>query len=137
MKRFVLSFLILTCVTCVPLLAQGNPFVGTWKLNIAKSKFEPGPAPKSPTRTVVAQGEGAKYSFDGDGADGTSFSYSFTGKYDGKDYPVTGTGMPGGADTIAIKRIGTNKRGSNSEEGRERGRNSPSRGFKQRQSFNG
>jgi hypothetical protein len=108
-KRFLLSFLILTFVACGSLLAQGNPFAGTWKLNVAKSKFEPGPAPKSQTRTVVAQGEGAKYSFDGVGADGTSFSYSFTVKYDGKDCPVTGTGMPGGADTIALKRIGANK----------------------------
>ncbi len=62
MKRalFVLSLLVLSSV---PLLAQDNPFVGTWKLNLAKSKFEPGPAPKSQTRTVVAQGDGAKYTF--------------------------------------------------------------------------
>ncbi len=103
---FVLSLLVLSSV---PLLAQDNPFVGTWKLNVAKSKFEPGPGPKSQTRTVVAQGEGAKYSFEGIGADGTPFSYSFTVNYDGKDYPMSGTGMPGGADMIAIKRIGTNK----------------------------
>jgi hypothetical protein len=111
MKRFLfaLSFLILTSVAAAPLLAQGNPFVGTWKLNVAKSKFEPGPAPKSQTRTVVAQGDGAKYSFEGVGGDGTPYSYSFTVNYDGKDYPITGTGMPGGADTIAIKRVGTNK----------------------------
>jgi len=108
MKRvlFVLSLLVLSSV---PLLAQDNPFVGTWKLNLAKSKFEPGPAPKSQTRTVAAQGDGAKYTFDGVAADGTPFSYSFTVKYDGKDYPVTGTGMPAGADSIAIKLIGTNK----------------------------
>jgi len=108
MKRvlFALSLLVLSSV---PLLAQDNPFVGTWKLNLAKSKFEPGPAPKSQTRTVVAQGDGAKYTFDGVAADGTPFSYSFTVKYDGKDYPVTGTGMPAGADTITIKLVGTNK----------------------------
>jgi len=111
MKRFLfaLSFLILTSVAAAPLWAQGNPFVGTWKLNVAKSKFEPGPAPKSQTRTVAAQGDGAKYSFEGVGGDGTAYSYSFTVNYDGKDYPITGTGMPGGADTIAIKRVGTNK----------------------------
>ncbi len=108
MKRvlFALSLLVLSSV---PLLAQDNPFVGTWKLNLAKSKFEPGPAPKSQTRTVVAQSDGAKYTFDGVAADGTPFSYSFTVKYDGKDYPVTGTGMPAGADTIAIKLVGTDK----------------------------
>ena len=108
MKRvlFVLSLLVLSSV---PLLAQDNPFAGTWKLNLAKSKFEPGPVPKSQTRTVVAQGDGAKYTFDGVAADGKPFSYSFTVKYDGKDYAVTGTGMPAGADTIAIKLVGSNK----------------------------
>ncbi len=108
MKRvlFVLSLLVL----CSGLLfAKDNPFVGTWKLNLAKSKFEPGPAPKSQTRTVAAQGDGAKYTFDGVAADGQAFSYSFTVNYDGKDYPVSGTGMPAGADTIAIRLVGTNK----------------------------
>ena len=52
---------------------------------------------------------GAKYSFDGIRADGTPFSYSFTVNYDGKDYPITGTGAPGGADAIAIKRVRTHK----------------------------
>lgn len=112
MKRilFVFAFLILTAVVIVgPLMAQDNPFVGTWKLNLAKSKFEPGPAPKSITRTVVAQGDGAKYSFEAVRADGTTSSYSFSSNYDGKDSPVTGMGMPGGADTIAGKRVNSRK----------------------------
>ena len=111
MKRFLcaLSFFVIGSVASGSLLAQGNPFVGNWKLNVAKSKFEPGPAPKSQTRTVVAEGEGAKYSFEGVRADGTSFSYSFAAKYDGKDCPITGTGAPGSADTIAIKRVSANK----------------------------
>lgn len=108
MKRilFVLSLLVFCCGS---LFAQNNPFEGTWKLNLSKSKFEPGPAPKSLTRTIVAQSEGAKYTFDGIAADGKPISYSFTVKYDGKDYPVSGTGMTSGADSIAIRLIGTNK----------------------------
>jgi hypothetical protein len=109
MKRFLVFFVVITVLATGPLMAQTNPFIGTWKLNVAKSKFEPGPAPKSQTRTVVADGDGAKYSYEGVGADGTPITYSFTIKYDGKDYPVTGTGMPGGADSISIKRVGTNK----------------------------
>jgi hypothetical protein len=109
MKRFLLSFLVVTALAAVPLMAQTNPFIGTWKLNVAKSKSEPGPVPKSQTRTVVADGDGTKYSFEGVRADGTAISYSFTVKYDGKDYPITGTGAPGGADSISIKRVGTNK----------------------------
>lgn len=111
MKRilFLFAFLILMAVAAGPLWAEDNPFLGTWKLNTAKSKSEPGPAPKSQTRTVVAQGDGAKYTFEGVTASGDSVSYSFTTNYDGKDSAVMGTGMPGGADSIALKRIGSHK----------------------------
>jgi hypothetical protein len=111
MKRilFLLVFSILTSVAAKPLLAQGNPFLGTWKLDVEKSKYEPGPGPKSMTRTVTAEGDGAKYSFRGVTADGKRVTYSFTSSYDGKDSPITGKGAPGGADTIALKRVNANK----------------------------
>jgi hypothetical protein len=89
-------------------LSQTNPFVGTWKLNLAKSKYDPGPPPKSETRTYAAQGDTFKVSFDGVGADRSHFAHGFTFKYDGKDYPITGSGTPGGADIIAVKRIDAN-----------------------------
>jgi hypothetical protein len=82
-------------------LAQ-NPLVGTWKLNVAKSKYNPGPAPKSMTRTVQPDGDKVKYTFEGVAADGSALSYSFAVAYDGKDYPITGS-APGGADTISFK----------------------------------
>jgi len=109
MKRVLLSFLGLAFFAAGPLLAQDNPFLGTWKLNLAKSKFEPGPAPKSQTRTVTAEGDSVKYSFEGIGSDGTPFSYGFTVKYDGKDYPITGNGAPAGADTISLKKVDSHK----------------------------
>jgi hypothetical protein len=83
--------------------------VGTWKLNPFKSKYEPGPGPKSINRIVVAQGQGAKYSIEGVAADGTLYAFSFTSNYDGKDSPITGTGAPGGADSIAGKRVNSHK----------------------------
>ena len=89
------------------LQAQSNPLVGTWKLNVAKSKFDPGPAPKSLTRTVAAQGDGVKYTFEGVGGDGKPLSYGFSVSFDGKDNPVSGS-MPGGADTISAKRTDSN-----------------------------
>lgn len=106
---FLLTILGLSAVTSGPLMAQANPFVGTWKLNVAKSKYEGVSAPKSQTREVVAAGAGAKYTFTGVGADGSAVEYGFTTNFDGKDAAVTGSGMPGGADTIAIKRISTHK----------------------------
>jgi hypothetical protein len=90
-----------------PLYAQSNPLVGTWKLNVAKSQFDPGPAPKSLIRTVVAQGEGVKYTFNGVSADGKPISYSFSVNFDGKDNPIMGS-IPSGADTISAQRKDSN-----------------------------
>ena len=109
MKRSLVVLAFFVCTLSGLLLAQDNPFVGTWKLNTAKSKFEPGPGPKSLTRTIVAQGSGAKYSFEGIGPDGSSYAYSFSTNYDGMDSAITGTGTPGGADTIALKRVNSRK----------------------------
>ena len=36
---------------------ESDPLVGTWELNVAKSKYSPGPAPKSETRTYVVSGQ--------------------------------------------------------------------------------
>jgi hypothetical protein len=63
--------IVLTAFTATSLLAQSNSQIGTWKLNPAKSKFGPGQAPKSLTRTTAAQGNGAKTSFDGVASDGS------------------------------------------------------------------
>jgi hypothetical protein len=98
---------VLAAVGSGPLHAQTNPLLGTWKLNIEKSKFDPGPAPKSLTRTVQAQGDGVKYTFEGVGADGHAVAYGFAVSFDGKDNPITGS-MPSGGDTISAKRIDSN-----------------------------
>jgi hypothetical protein len=89
------------------LRAQSNPLVGTWKLNVTKSKFDPGPGYKSLTRTVVAQGDGVKYSFAGVATDGKPVAYGFSATFDGKDNAISGS-MPSGADTISAKRIDSN-----------------------------
>ena len=124
MKR---SCVVLALVFCIAmsgtLCAQDNPFAGTWKLNTAKSKFEPGPGPKSMTRTIAAQGTGASYSFEAVGADGASIAYGFSTNYDGKDSAITGKGAPGGADAIALKRVSARKiEGTLKKDGKEIGK---------------
>lgn len=69
---------------------SSNPRIGTWKLNLAKSTYAAGTAPKSATFTVVAAGAGVKVTVDGVNADGTVSHWMYTANYDGKDYPVTG-----------------------------------------------
>jgi hypothetical protein len=111
MKQVCMVLAVIVLCLGVPslMLAQDNPAIGTWKLNGEKSKYSGIPAPKSLTRTVAADGDSVKYSFEGTGADGKPMAYGFVVKYDGKDNPVTGSGMPYGADHIAIKRVGSNK----------------------------
>jgi hypothetical protein len=62
---------------------------GTWKLNEAKSKFAPG-AQKNHTVVYEAAGDDVKVTVDGTSSDGKPTHNEWTGKFDGKDYPVTG-----------------------------------------------
>jgi hypothetical protein len=88
-------------------LAQaGDPQVGTWKLNIAKSKYSPGPAPKSATTKIEAAGAATKVIVDQVQADGTVRHWEFTANYDGKDTPVTGNNPD--ADMVARTRVDAN-----------------------------
>ena len=88
-------------------LAQSsNSIVGTWKLNLAKSTFAPGAAPKSATFTIEAAGAGIKATVDSVAADGTVAHWGFTANYDGKDNPITGNSPYG--DSVASTRIDAN-----------------------------
>ena len=84
--------------------AQSDPRIGTWKLNVAKSKSD-APARKSETRTYTSSGDMISMQTDVVNNDGSKQSYGYKIKPDGKDYPYTGTG-PGGATTIAEKHMG-------------------------------
>src|SRR6266436_10389346 len=86
--------------TIVAAAADSN--VGTWKLNLDKSKYSPGPAPKSATLTIEAQDGGIKYTSHGENAEGSPIHIEFTAKYDGQDNPVTGSPD---FNSIALKRI--------------------------------
>jgi hypothetical protein len=89
-----------------PVSAQIDSQVGIWKLNVAKSKYSPGPAPKSATTTIEAAGAGTKVSVDQMRADGTATQWGFSADYDGKDNPMTGNNPD--ADMIARTRVDAN-----------------------------
>jgi hypothetical protein len=87
----------------VCLAAQAdNPRVGEWRLNVAKSKYDPGPPPKSQTLKIVAEAKGENVTSEMVSADGTKVTTHYTAQYDGKDYPLTGSPT---ADTVSIKQI--------------------------------
>src|ERR1700682_5605157 len=69
---------------------SSNSEVGTWKLNVAKSKWSPGTALKSGTTKVEAAGAGVKTIVDSVSDDGTVRHYEYSLNYDGKDNPVVG-----------------------------------------------
>jgi hypothetical protein len=80
-----------------------DPVVGTWQLNVVKSTFAPGPPPKSQTNTYVKEDDRITMTAEGVDAKGNRTSQEWSAKYDGKDYPVTGSPM---FDSIALKREG-------------------------------
>jgi hypothetical protein len=86
--------------------APANPHVGTWTLNLAKSTYSPGPAPKSQTLKIEAWGEdGLSYVADGVGADDKPTHAEFQAKFDGMDYEFKGNPD---ADMLAYKKIDAN-----------------------------
>jgi hypothetical protein len=79
-----------------------DPVIGTWQLNVAKSKFNPGPAPKSDTRTYAATEQGTAMTWTSVGADGKKIVAKSTFKTDGKDYPLTGSAN---FDSLSLKQV--------------------------------
>jgi hypothetical protein len=112
-KTIGLSF-ILCLAAGVFCLAADDPMMGTWKLNEAKSKITPG-APKNSTVVYAAAGDQIKITVDGTDADGKSAHSEWTGKFDGKDYPVTGDAT---ADMRSYKKEGKDLELTNKKDGR-------------------
>ncbi len=94
--------------------AAADQHSGTWKMNPDKSKYSPGPAPKSSTAKIESDENGIKVNVEGTNADGSALHVQYDAKFDGKDYPITG--VPN-ADTISVKRIDANTIQSTSKKG--------------------
>jgi hypothetical protein len=100
-----LIVMFLCCFALSVAASPADPHVGTWKLNVAKSKYSPGPAPKEVTMKIEAKGAGIHLTQTGTDAAGKPIKIDFTANYDGKDTPVTGVAN---TDTIAVKRVDAN-----------------------------
>ena len=100
MRRIITIALLSTLFLSATAFAA-DAVVGTWKLNVAKSKFS-GAAPNSGTRVYAESADGTTLDQKLVGADGKERSMHTTIKYDGKDYPVTGN--PDG-DSVTAKLI--------------------------------
>jgi hypothetical protein len=83
--------------------APSDPHIGTWKLNLAKSKYSPGPAPKEVIMKIEAQGaNGYHLTQTGMDAAGKPFHIEFTADNTGKDTPVKGITN---TDTVALEKV--------------------------------
>jgi hypothetical protein len=89
------------CLVAVMCFAANDATMGTWKLNEAKSKLAAG-APKNNTVVYEAAGDSVKVTIDGTTPDAKPFHSEWTGKFDGKDYPVTGDPS---SDARSLKQI--------------------------------
>jgi hypothetical protein len=85
-------------------LAADN-WLGTWKLNVGKSKYSPGPAPKSMTLKFEVSPAGTRLTTDGVDAAGKATHGTYASKFDGKDVPWEGNPD---ADTASPKKIDDN-----------------------------
>lgn len=99
---FTITLLIAALVLSVA--AAADQHSGTWKMNPAKSKYRPGPTPRSVTVKVDCDENGIKLDAEGTNQDGTPTHVEYSAKFDGKDYPIIGTY----ADTVSVKRIDAN-----------------------------
>ena len=115
MKTKLIGFtLIMSVALAAGAWAADDPMMGTWKLNEAKSKIAPG-GPKNNTVVYSAVGEQTKVTVDGTDAQGKSIHSEWTGKFDGKDYPVTGDAT---ADMRSYKKEGSTLELTNKKEGK-------------------
>jgi hypothetical protein len=84
----------LVLVVSTVLLAQSSPLAGTWQLNATKSKYSPGPPPKSQTLTWERVPGGLKFSVDTINAQGQTIHTENLEKDDGSEAPVQGAQNP-------------------------------------------
>ena len=98
----VLAVVVCVAVLTITVLAADN-FSGTWKLNLQKSQYSPGPPPRSLTSTMQVMGDTANFTFDGYDSDGKAIvPGELSIKLDGKDYPIADDPT---RDTVAMKKI--------------------------------
>jgi hypothetical protein len=102
MKTLLQTVALAAMLAFTTIASAADPVVGTWQLNAAKSKFSPGPAPKSDTRTYTESADGITMTWKTVAADGKEMNFKSTFKTDGKDYPLTGSPN---FDALSLKQV--------------------------------
>jgi hypothetical protein len=93
--------LVFTAISCGE-FQRPDPLVGTWTLNLQRSKFSPGPAPKNITVTYEQTKAGLHVVSIVELSDGSNNRSEYTAAFDGKDYPITGVPQ---VETVSMRQI--------------------------------
>jgi hypothetical protein len=101
MKTRAIVLALAVCFVGAAVCFAADSFTGTWKLNEAKSKLARG-EPKNSTVIYEPAGDSVKVTIEGTEPGGNPTHNEWTGKFDGKDYPVTGDPN---SDARALKKI--------------------------------
>ena len=101
MKTRTMLFTLIMCFVGLSVCFADDASMGTWKLNEAKSKLSSS-GPKNTSVVYAAEGDNVKVTIEGVTADNKPVHSEWTGKFDGKDYPVTGDPS---SDTRSVKKI--------------------------------
>ncbi len=83
------------------LVAAGDPFTGTWKLNLTKSELPP-PLPRSVIVYIECDGQSISIREETEDQDGQRHTANIKARFDGKEYPLVGTPR---ADMVVYERL--------------------------------
>lgn len=98
----IVGFIVGLSLSSAHAASADDPVLGTWRLNVAKSQFTPGPGWQSQVRTYQATPEGVAVTWTGVDAKGEKMQVSYAYAYDGNDYPMLGSAS---YDTLTAVRI--------------------------------
>ena len=115
MKARTIVLTLAVCFIGIGVCFAQNPFMGAWKLNEAKSKLAPGTA-KNNSVVYEPAGDSVKVTIDGTDGAGNPTHSEWTGKFDGKDYPVTGDPN---SDSRSLERRSQHKSGFTVKKGKK------------------
>ena len=105
MQNMFTRILVVSAIATVAAFCADNS-IGTWKINIEKSKYTPAPWPvKNLTAVREAAPGGVKVTSSGEQTDGTAINFSYTAKFDGSPATVEGNAP---YDSIAVKQVNAN-----------------------------
>lgn len=102
MKHTLLASVLVVAGSSLVLAQTPSVMPGQWTLDVAKSRFSPGPAPKSQHAVLTAIPNGIRTVADRVEADGKKVHFEWDGTFDEKDRPVIGDPA---RDTVSVKKI--------------------------------